>query len=81
MVITLIAVITSIDTMLGANDVSPERDRRITVASKTRMESGKATKASWWVVNFTPCFTHQPVGEMSSANRGPTVCSRCQSPQ
>ena len=61
--------------------MSPERERRVTVASSTRIELGKATGASWWEVNFMPRFTHQPVGEMLSANSGPTVWSRCQSPQ
>ena len=34
--------------------MSPERERRVTVASSTRIESGKATGASWWLVKIMP---------------------------
>lgn len=61
--------------------MSPERERRVTVASRMRMESGKATGASWCEENIISRWRTQPVGEMLSAAAGPTVCSRCQSPQ
>jgi hypothetical protein len=61
--------------------MSPERVRRVTVASSTRMESAVASGASWCEVNIMPRCRHQPVGEMLSAAMGPTVWSRCQSPQ
>ena len=61
--------------------MSPERVRRVTVADSTRIESGLATGASWWVVNIIPRRSAQPVGEMFSARTGPSTESRCQSPQ
>ena len=75
----LSAVITS--TRWSGPMMSPERERRVTVASSTRIESGNATGASWCEVNIIPRFTTHPVGEMLSASAGPTVWSRCQSPQ
>jgi hypothetical protein len=53
--------------------MSPDRERRVTVASSTRIESGKATGAPWWELNITPRATIQPEGEMLSASAGPTV--------
>jgi hypothetical protein len=53
--------------------MSPDRERLVTVASSTRIESGKATGASWCEENFIPRSIAHPVGEMSSANSGPTV--------
>ena len=62
-------------------EVMADRDRRVTVASNTRIGSGKATGASWCEENIIPRALTQPVGEMLSASAGPTVWSRCQSPQ
>ncbi|MNR26020.1 hypothetical protein D3C85_1432060 [compost metagenome] len=61
--------------------MSPERVRRVTVADRTRMESGLATGASWWVVKRIPRRTAEWQGEMVSARRGPSTESRWKSPQ
>ena len=74
------AVITS--TRCSGPTMRPEpRARRVTVASSTRIESGKATGASWWLEKIMPRLRAQPVGEMFMPACGPTVWSRCQSPQ
>ena len=65
MVIDLSAVITS--TRRSGPMMSPERERRVTVASRTRMESGKATGASWCEKSSCRALWSHPVGEILSA--------------
>ena len=74
------AVITS--TRCAGLMILPDpRARRVTVASSTRIESGKATGASVCDVKIMSHLCTQPVGEMFAPISGPTVRVVCQSPQ
>jgi hypothetical protein len=57
------------------------RATRVTVADSTRIESGKATGASWCEEKIIPRCIAQPVGEMLLPRSGPRTELRCQSPQ